>query len=497
MRIRIIMKLAELLLVDEYNAININGDIDIDNITTNQEQITKNTLFVLVRSINFDVSKIISYILSKRPAALIMDIGAEIKSDVPIIKVENARKILPHLLSRFYKIDYSKMRFVGVTGTNGKTTTARMLSEILTAAGEKVGFIGTGKIEIDGEIISDDFYSMTTPDADVLYKSIRQMQDSGCSFVVMEVSSHALFFEKTVAIPFEAAIFTNLSPEHSDFHKNMEDYYKTKLKIFENCKVGIFNSDDVYSARAKEEVSIRAISIGVLHRADIMAQYVELLNLRRTEYVYRDSKRIFKVILPLAGAYNIYNSMLAISAAIELGVRPCIAKAAIKNLKRIDGRFDIINDSHPTVIIDYAHTAEGLRNFLKTIKKLKNAEQKLILVFGCGGERDTSKRPVMGKISEQLADKVIITSDNSRTEAVSQIIEDILSGFTKTENRTVITSRRAAIFHAILSADDNDIIAVVGKGHEKYNIDEHGYHKFDERQIIAEALKKRKGQRNI
>lgn len=486
------MKLEQIIYEEKfYSETSIEG-IEIDNITTHADDITERTLFVMIKSIKFDVNKIISYILSKRPAAIICEYSMPISSDeIPVLKVADTRRILPYLYSRFYEIDYGKMRFAAVTGTNGKTTTATMLAHILTYSGKKVGFIGTGKIIANGKRLSDSKYSMTTPDPEKLYSVIKQMQNKGCDTVVMEVSSHALYFNKVLPIRFEASVFTNLSHEHLDFHGDMESYYQTKKKLFLQTKTGIFNIDDPYSKRCAEECLCNKTKVGIIYEGDVIARDVIMNGLLGSEYIYRDKKRLFKVRLNIGGAYNIYNSIMAITAAITMGVLPCVAKEALSKLKFIDGRLEKIEDDI-TVIIDYAHTEEALLNVLKTLNSTKKQGQKLITVFGCGGERDREKRPRMAKIAEELSDFIIVTTDNSRGEPVAEIISDILDGFTETRKRKVITSRKSAIKNAILTAHPGDFVAIIGKGHERYNIDKNGYHDFDERAIIKEALNERR-----
>jgi len=248
--------------------------------------------------------------------------------------------------------------------------------------------------------------------------------------------------------------------------------------------------DDPYSKRAYNDCKCEKRSIGVINPADATAREIVLKGLEGSEYIYRETKRLFKIQLSLGGAYNLYNSMVAICAALELGITPCVAKEALKSLQSIDGRLEIIR-SDVTVIIDYAHTEEAFINVLKLLNSTKNNGQKLITVFGCGGERDREKRPKIARAAELLSELVIVTSDNSRKESVDEIIDDILAGFKRTDTRKIITSRKAAIEHAILTADTGDLIAIIGKGHEKYNIDKDGYHDFDERRIIHDALAKR------
>lgn len=486
------MRLSDLIYEDEYFCEkSIPRNIEITEIAARVEELTENSLFILIESIKYDVKNIINYIKTRPPKIIVCDKKLNLSIDGSyVLYVKNPRKIMAHIYSRFYSIDYSKFKSIGITGTNGKTSTATLLYKILRFDGNKTGFIGTGKIEIDGTAISDETYSMTTPDPKLLYSSIKKMEEENCKYIVMEISSHALFFDKIAPIPIEIGMFTNLSAEHLDFHENVEEYYKCKLKLFDQCKIGIFNNDDPYSRRAGKESSCKIFTVGILWSSDVMAREISQESFHEMSYIYKESCRIFKVKLSLVGAYNIYNSMFAIKAAILLGVRPCVAKRAVFGV-RVEGRFEIIEDGI-TIIIDYAHTSFALENLLKSINSLKKSGQKLTLVFGCGGNRDRYKRPQMAKIAEKYADFSIVTSDNSRDESESQIISDILEGFSKTENRKVISSRKNAIEYAILNSKEDEIIAVVGKGHERYNIDKNGVHYFDEREIIRVALEKKK-----
>ena len=491
------MYITDILNGVEYECNTDISELDIENVTCDKNKIGASTLFVLIKGISFDTGAIIDYIIACQPRAIVCDKDRNIECDLPIIKVENARRTLSFLCSNFYKIDYTATSFIGVTGTNGKTTTATMIYEIMKHAGYTCGFIGTGKMEIMGRMLTNTVYSMTTPDPELLYNSISQMQNEGCSIIVMEVSSHALALGKVAPIPFSHSVFTNLSAEHLDFHKDMHEYYQAKLSLFKQSQNGIFNADDEYSARAMREChDICSTScIGILWDADAMARDLILYDLSGSSYIYREQSLIFKVKLKVPGYYNVYNSMLALRCAISFGIRPCIAKEAINKIDGIDGRLEVIHDD-VTVIIDYAHTEKAFENVLKTVNLTKRARQKIITVFGCGGDRDRNKRPKMAAVAEALSDMVIVTQDNSRTESESAIICDILEGFTRIEKRKVITSRKNAITNAIINSDAGDIVLVLGKGHERYNIDSHGYHDYDERKIIREALEMRRRQKH-
>lgn len=489
------MKLDDLIYRDEYKSRSYVGNINIMKISTSAEEIDRETLFVVIKSIKFDVRQIINYVLNLKPAAILCDRDIEISSeDVPILTCENTRTILPYLYSRIYRIDYKKTRFIGITGTNGKTTSATMLEHILKALGKKTGFIGTGRICINGRKINGISYSMTTPDPKYLYSVIREMQNEECEYIVMEVSSHALFFDKVLPIRFDVAAFTNLSDEHLDFHKNTEDYYNAKLKLFSRCDIGIFNLDDEYAKRAYNTSDCKKIGFAIHSPADVYASDIVERGLLGTEYTFIDGKQKTRVALHIGGVYNVYNSLVALSAAESLGIETTVAAKALNSLEYIDGRLEIIRD-RITVIIDYAHTEKAYENLLKFLNSTKISRQKLITVFGCGGDRDKTKRAKIASVCERFSDYVIVTTDNSRSESSLDIIRDILQGFSATDKRCVITSREAAIRKAILSANDGDIVAIVGKGHERYSIDRHGVVAFDERSIIKKALAQR-GQDN-
>ena len=485
------MNLERIIYNEEFSTENDIKNLEIYDISTNVDRITDKTLFVIIRSIKFDVNKIISYILSKNPAAIVCDYDTIICTEkIPILKVRDTRRILPYLYSRFYEIDYTKTCFAAITGTNGKTTTATMLAHILTYSKKKVGFIGTGKILSGDRILSGSKYSMTTPDPDKLYSVIKEMQNDGCDAVVMEVSSHALYFNKVLPIPFCVSVFTNLSHEHLDFHKNIEAYYQCKKRLFSQTKIGVFNMDDEYSKMCATDFCGKKITVGIANSADVTMCDISLNGLCEAAYVYKENDSFFNVRQTVGGIYNVYNSAMAITASRAMGVAASIATEAISKLKYIEGRLEKI-DADISVIIDYAHTEEALKNVLKTLKTILKQGQKLITVFGCGGERDREKRPKMAKIAETYSDLVIVTTDNSRNEPVADILSDILEGFDDTRKRKVITSRNNAIRNAILTATSGDVVAIIGKGHERYNIDKNGYHDFDERIIIKEALSER------
>ena len=408
-----------------------------------------------------------------------------------ILYTENARRTLAICYYNLYKIDTSRMKLIAVTGTNGKTTVASMLHYILRFSGADVGYIGTGNVLINESEINERYYSMTTPDPKLLYKYLSDMQMLGCSYVVMEASSHAIALEKLYPLSFEVGIFTNLSAEHRDFHKDMHSYFEVKRSLFERCKSGIFNLDCPYSRRAYELSKCEKSGVGIINHGDVYATDIQGRGLSGSSFYYREVGLIFGVDLALFGAFNVYNALMALRAAIVLGIKPCIAKRAINCLSGIDGRMEIIHDD-VDVVIDYAHTPFAVENTLKSLYSVKKKRQNLILVIGCGGEREREKRRDIGRAAEKYCNKIYLTEDNSRSEDTEKIISDILEGVGEVDAVTVITDRREAIARAITEAVSGDIIAILGKGREGYIIDKNGYRDFSDKSEAQHALRLRK-----
>ena len=401
---------------------------------------------------------------------------------------KNIRKALSLACARLYAGDISKIKFVGITGTNGKSTTAMILEKILVDNGYKVGLIGTGKIKIGEKILTPKDYSMTTPPPNLLYSSIGMMKEQGVEIIVMEVSSHALDQERVFGIKFDIGIFTNLSEEHLDYHKSMEEYFSAKEKLFTNSKSIIVNGDDSYGKRILSNYK-NANSCGMDPLSNVCITTPKDLGFSGSQFIYNSDFENIDIHITIPGAHNIYNTSLAMRAAELLGIDKKTIKKSVEQIDKIDGRFIIINDK-VTVIIDYAHTVFAFDNLLKTLNSYKKYGQRFILVFGCGGDRDKSKRGSMGMTSEKYADKIIITADNPRTEDPIRIIDDIAKSMVKKVEK--IPNRKEAIRHAILTSNDGDLIAIVGKGPEKYTIINGVYTEFDEEAIIRAALLERK-----
>lgn len=459
------------------------SDIEVLKLTYRPEESDPTSLLFLLNDVTIE-----RFIKTKpQVKAVVVESDKAEKINDPKIIVNNIRTSLALAYKRFFCDDLSNITFIGITGTNGKSTTAIFLKEILKEAGKNVGLIGTGKIMINDKIISPFDYSMTTPPPDILYPTITKMKDQNVDTIIMEVSSHGLAQKRVFPIEFDIGIFTNLSPEHLDYHNDINDYFKAKKELFMQSKLAIINTDDFYGKMLKEAL-FNSYSIGITEPADSMAESIVSLGLGGSKFVYKDETDTQSISLAIPASYNIYNALSAIRAAKVLGISVNQSKNALENIKSLDGRFMIVH-TDPSVIIDYAHTSAAFDNLIKNLFSIKNTRQKLCIVFGCGGERDKYKRSAIGRCAEKYADKIIITSDNPRGEDPMKIINDIICDMQT--KPVIIIDREAAIHYAIENANDDEIIAIVGKGPEKYSIENGFYKAFDEGKIVTDALTKR------
>lgn len=479
------MKICDIIYREEYILSEVDDDLEFDRIITDLSNTGNADLLIVPNEKSpLDFSRV-----KTLPVAVICNQNTVLPDNIPRILVNNPRLAWSHACFRYENISQKNMKFIAVTGTNGKTTTATLIKNILTEVGYKVGFIGTGRIEIGGNDVTPKDYSMTTPDPPLLYRCIGKMEREKCDAVVMEASSHSLALDKLAPIEFDYALFTNMSAEHLDFHGDMESYFKAKMKLIQKSKCSIINIDDEYGKRAYAQCNGRKISAGILWRGDVWIDNISNLGFGGISYTYHGDGFSFKMQLPLPGQYNSYNSMLAAALCIDMGCKPCDVKRILADTSPAPGRYEVIND-RISVIIDYAHTSTAFKSILAELSSIKGAGR-LTVVFGCGGDRDRAKRPQMAKIAEQYADRVILTADNSRSESIRDIISDIIRGFER-GSYEIKENREDAIRSAIIGAKDGDIIAIIGKGPEKYNIDRNGYHPFDEREIINNALAERR-----
>ena len=490
------MKFSDILDMDFVLSYDESLQTEIDlTPTTKPEEVTKHSaLFIYKRT---DGTPSVSAVdLSSYPAVIVCEAGMETELDgISVVTVSSARRAFAYACYIHFLGDLSIMKIIGITGTNGKTTTATLLYEILRKSGHSCGFIGTGSIRFNDEVMNTVNYSMTTPDPDVLYNMLHVMKKRGVEYIVMEVSSHALSLEKLAPLHFNLAVMTNLSREHMDYHKDMWDYLMAKETLFGMSDKAIFNIDDYYTRIAYYRARCEKISVGAIQSADVSIRDVKLSGLEGSEFIYKGSGAMFRVKSPLPGYYNIYNSALALASAISLGVKPCNARRAIESVLFIPGRCQILKED-VTVIIDYAHTPYAMENLLKFANSCIIPKQNIITIFGCGGKRDKNKRREMTDIALRLSNKVIITEDNTRGENFTEILTDMVGDVNRDDKIVVIQKRREAIRTAILSASSGDIILLVGKGCESYMIDADGYHEYSELKEATDALRIRGAMRN-
>lgn len=481
------MKLSKLL--EDIRVLRYSGDLEteIEGITYDSRQVKKNYMFICIKGSNFDGHDYIDNAIEKGAAALIVDRSIE-KDNVAVIQVENSRTAMPILGANYYEKPTNRLKLIGVTGTNGKTTTTYLIRSILQHAEKKTGLIGTISIDLGQRIVES---SRTTPESLDLQRIFHDMVSNNAEYGVMEVSSHSLEFGRVDQCQFQIGIFTNLTQDHLDFHKNFENYRRAKEKLFyKTKKANIINIDDEHGRiilRNIMKLDVPVITFGIDNKADIMAK----------DIIIDDSGIEFKLVTPdyetmirssIPGKFSVYNSLAAASAAYVEGIDKDIISRGIEELRFVPGRSEVLHLNKPyKIIIDYAHSPDGLENILKSIRHY--AKGGIITVFGCGGDRDKAKRPIMGEIAGRLSDYCIITSDNPRSEDPYEIIAQIEEGMKKTScDYICIENRKDAIKHAMMMAKASDIILLAGKGHETYQVLKDKVIDFDERVVVKELI---------
>ncbi|APC41117.1 UDP-N-acetylmuramoyl-L-alanyl-D-glutamate--2,6-diaminopimelate ligase [Clostridium estertheticum] len=480
------MKLRKIMENINFNLIKGDIDIDIKKIQYDSRKVKKGDVFFAIEGYNLDGHKYIQSAINNGAVAVVCQKDIEDGLDIVVIKVEDARRTLAISAANFYENPSRSMKMIGITGTNGKTTSAFMIKAILEQSGYKVGLIGTianfiGKKKIHTE--------RTTPESLELHELFKEMVDSNVDYCVMEVSSHSLSLDRVYGIEFCESIFTNLTQDHLDFHKTFENYFNAKLKLFKLSKTSVINIDDEYGAKAYNSIKNSKLSFALNHTADIMASNIKMHS-RGSKFTLKYKESSFDIELNIPGNYNVYNALGCITVCLIQGIEITVIKKALQKVQ-VPGRCELVENNHNLgfeIILDYAHTPDGLENILETVREFTKG--KLISVYGCGGDRDKTKRPIMGKIGTNLSDFSFITSDNPRTEDPLEIIKDVVLGIEK-NNFEIIENRREAIKRAIESATTGDIIVIAGKGHEDYQILKDKTIHFDEREVISEILKEK------
>ena len=486
-------------LVSVLNNVEVKGDVnkEIEFITHDSRRVRKNTLFVCICGTRVDGNKFIPQAIEAGACAIMTEKDVEVPADITVIKVPNMREAMELAVPYFYDYPGKKMRMIGVTGTNGKTSSTYMLRDILCKAGYKVGVIGTIKIMIEDEEMP---IHNTTPDVIDLQEILDKMYKQNINYVVMEVSSHALDMNRIAGCEYDTAMFTNLTQDHLDYHKTMENYALAKAKLFDSLsapnlvksnKNAVINLDDELGSKTMiEHTKCNLITYGIKNDAVLKAENVEIKASGASfDVKYKDDCVHFD--LKVTGMFNVYNILGVIGVALAEKISFDIIKETLEAFEAVAGRFELVRQGQDfSVIVDYAHTPDGLENVLKTAREI--AKKRLIVVFGCGGDRDRTKRPIMGRIAAQLADVVIATSDNPRTEDPEFILSEVEAGVLPALHGNFhekITDRRTAIFRAIELAQKDDIVLIAGKGHENYQILKTGTIHFDDKEVAIEAIR--------
>ena len=486
------MRLSE--LIECLEKPQVSGDIsrEINNIVYDSRKVTAGSLFVAIRGIKTDGHKYIKSAIEKGAVALVVE--DEIESiNIPVIRVSNSRKALAKLAAHYYGYPAKKLKVIGITGTNGKTTTTYMISRVLQEFGKKTGIIGTLNVVIDNEKLPT---RMTTPESLEVQEILTKMVEKNVEYVVMEVSSHALYFERVEGIEFLGGIFTNLSQDHLDFHRDMDKYFEEKLKLFkkivprEKGGFALLNSDDMRTPRIVDVLKVPYKSFGIYRHPDIRAKNI-IMDIEGISFVAESDRWDIPVQMNMLGKFNIYNALAAVGTGLFLGIPPVTITRGLGNLESVRGRFEIVDEGQEYgVVVDYAHTPDGIKNILESARELTG--KRLITVFGCGGDRDKTKRPIMGEYAAEYSDVVFITSDNPRTEKPMSIIADIIPGVEKSRTHYMVEAdREKAIYGAIEIAEPGDLVVIAGKGHETYQIFKDKTIDFDDVEVARAAIKAR------
>jgi len=455
------MKLKNLL--DGVNVKEIIGDdnVDITDVRADSYSVTKGCLYICIKGLKCNGQDYVRQAVKYGANAVISESPCD--TFVTQVIVDNARKAMSVIAANYYGNAHKKLKIIGITGTNGKTTTSQIIKSIMDESGEKCAVIGTNGVFYGSKTVET---GMTTPDPLVLHKLFADMVSDDIKYVVMEVSAHALYFDKVEGINFFIGVLTNLTQDHFDFFGNMEEYKKAKKKLFEKgrCKYILANSDDPFGQELIKDEN--ALSFGLNNPSDVFCINVKE-SLKKTEFVLNLFDQIYNVKINLIGEFNVYNVMAAAAVAALCGIKGDNVFKGIKKIKKVSGRMETVYDGDYKVIIDYAHTPDGLGKALQAVKS--TCSNKVVCVFGCGGNRDDSKRKIMGKISGENADFTVITSDNPRYEDPMAIIYEIEKGIIPvSKNYVLVSEREEAIKYAINYAKKGDVVLVCGKGCEKY-----------------------------
>jgi UDP-N-acetylmuramoyl-L-alanyl-D-glutamate--2,6-diaminopimelate ligase len=475
--------------------------IPVSGIAYDSRRVIPGNAFVALKGLRADGAAFARQAVERGAIAIVAEQPSFLEADIPWVTVNDARLSLAILAAAFYENPSTSMQVVGITGTNGKTTTAHLVASIFETAGMKCGVLGTVGYRIGNEVREA---THTTPEAPEVQSLLREMADRGCRACAMEVSSHALALRRVDAMTFAAGVFTNLTRDHLDFHADMEAYFQAKRRLFEllpSHAPSLINVDDPRGSVLAESAP-RPVTYAINRAADITPGPLSF-SLDGLTFDVRTPRGTLQVRSQLVGRPNVYNILAAVSTGTALGLSFDVIERGVRALDGVPGRFQVVSNTKDevTVVVDYAHTDDALRNLLETARPL--ARGRLITVFGCGGDRDRTKRPLMGAVAGRLSDLILITSDNPRSEDPQRIIDEVQRGITADTRRDsgqrllTIVDRRQAISKAIELARPGDLVLIAGKGHEKYQVIGSSVLPFDDVAVAREALARRRSNSGV
>ena len=494
--------LAELAALVEGAVINGDKDLTIEDIEHDSRKITQGALFVCMEGVHVDGHKFIPQAKEKGAVAIVtqLKLQPEEAEGLTVLQVPDLKKALQAVVPFFHDYPARSMRVIGITGTNGKTSISYMVRAMLRRMGCRVGLIGTIQIMIEDQVLP---IHNTTPDVVDLQRTLAMMREANMDYVVMEVSSHALDQNRVAGIEFDTAVFTNLTQDHLDYHKTLENYKKAKTILFDlvsqpgikNGKTAVVNIDDAAGQDMLAHSKCRHITYAINREASLQAENIQVLA-SGAQFDIKIGEGHLPLKLQITGIFNVYNVMAAVGAALAEGVPGPVIKSCMEEFASVPGRFELVRGGQDfAVIVDYAHTPDGLENILETARQI--AKRRIITVFGCGGDRDNTKRPIMGRIAAKLSDYVVATSDNPRSEDPQRILDMVKAGVEEaigSKPHEYIIDRRLAIFRAVELAEKDDIVIIAGKGHENYQILHDKTIHFDDKEVALEAIQSHKGE---
>ncbi len=494
------MNLAELLKDIDYRRIDGSTDIDIKSLSTYSKKAQSGSLFAAIEGFKYKGHCFAGEAVSNGSIAVVTQEEVKLPSNITRVMVENTREILPILCRNFYQNPSKYFKLIGITGTNGKTTTCYLIDSVLRSAGIKTSLITTVESFLDTKRV---FFDCTTPESLDLNKFFSDSRQSKIGAACMEVSSHSIDLHRVDYLDFDYFVFTNLSQDHLDYHKNMAGYFEVKNKLFQGKyrkiyggRKAVINIDDSYGKKIFKSTDLKKISYSLeSEQADIRASNIKKSVSGIEMNINTSGGRNMKISSMLCGCFNIYNILAAVGICLDMGLGIRSIKEGVRSVQGVEGRFEKVDTGGEfTVVVDYAHTPDGLENVLRTIKEIVKSGGKIISVFGCGGNRDKGKREVMGRITGQLADFTVITSDNPRNETPESIIDMIEKGLIKSGSKEYIreTDRKEAIFKALNMAEKDDVVLIAGKGHENYQEFEHYKKIFSDRKVVKEWADRKK-----